>query len=233
VFDAPPSTGDGGGEAGGSGAPAAKPNGSEAGASAATTRLAVAGVVGAFVIGVVAVVVALSGSGSQLVDGPARAISTADDHAQLAGSGELVVEVTGAVAKPGVYHLPAGSRVGDAIDAAGGFSPRVDADRVAAELNLAQPIKDGAQLHVPSRDEPATATGGPSRVDGAGGGTKTNLNTATQSALEALPGIGPVTAAKIIESRATTPFATIDDLRERKLVGEKAFDQLKSLVTVD
>ena len=233
VFDAPSSTGDGGGEAGGTGPQSAKPNGSDARAGGATTRLAIAGIVGAVVIGAIAVAVALSGSGSQIVEAPEKAMATSNDHALLAGGDELVVEVTGAVAKPGVYHLPAGSRVGDAIDAAGGFSPRVDADRVAAELNLAQPIKDGVRLHVPSRDEPATPTGGPTGVDGAAGGTKTNLNTATQSALEALPGIGPVTAAKIIESRATTPFSTIDELRERKLVGEKAFDQLKSLVTVN
>lgn len=197
-------------------------------------RLAIAGVAGALVIGLIAVAVAMSGSGGQVVEAPDRVLAESSDTALLAGAGVVVVDVTGAVTRPGVYRLPAGSRVGDAIDAAGGFSPRVDANRVATALNLAATLADGSQLHVPARGEslPGGAGGGPSSgASGAGSGT-VNLNTASQSELEALPGIGPVTAAKIIESRATTPFARVEDLRERKLVGEKAFEQLRALVTV-
>lgn len=197
-------------------------------------RLAIAGVAGALVIGLIAVAVAMSGSGGQVVEAPDRVLAESSDTALLAGAGVVVVDVTGAVTRPGVYRLPAGSRVGDAIDAAGGFSPRVDANRVATALNLAATLADGSQLHVPARGEslPGGAGGGSSSgASGAGSGT-VNLNTASQSELEALPGIGPVTAAKIIESRATTPFARVEDLRERKLVGEKAFEQLRALVTV-
>lgn len=234
VFDAP-AAGSGPGEQ-----PDATPNSKPGRAvDPKTTKVAITGVAGAVAIGLVAIAVALSGSGEQIIDGPGKAFAGPTDAgaALLAGSGRVVVDVTGAVTKPGVYELPAGARVADAIDAAGGFSPRVDADKVAAALNLAEPLKDGSQVHVPSRDEAAAtgtaggATGG--SVGGGAGGGATNLNTATQSELEALPGIGPVTATKIIESRTAQPFTSVDDLRTRKLVGEKTFDQLKSLVTVD
>lgn len=192
-------------------------------------------------IGAIAVAVAVGGSGGQLVEAPDKAIVGGwNDKAMLAGAGagDVVVDVTGAVAKPGVYHLPVGSRVGDAIDAAGGFSPRVDADRVASALNLAAALTDGSQVHVPSRDDASSAHAGGSGQGGGGqggggGGVTVNLNSASQSELEALPGIGPVTAAKIIESRTTAPFTSVDELRERKLVGEKAFEQLRALVSVD
>jgi len=152
-------------------------------------------------------------------------------------TGEVVVDVGGAVSSPGVYRLPAGSRVGDALAAAGGFGPRVDAARAAVELNLAALLEDGAHLVVPSRDDetpnpgPAGA-GGPAGggSDGAAGGL-VDLNSATQAELEALPGIGPVTATKIIDSRTAERFASVDDLRTRKLVGAKTFETLRDLVT--
>jgi competence protein ComEA len=149
-------------------------------------------------------------------------------------TGEIVVDVTGAVVSPGVYRLPSGSRVGDALRVAGGFGPRVDAARASTALNLAALLKDGEQLVVPSRDDPVVP--GPDGGTGLGQPGKdiglVDLNGATQAELEALPGIGPVTAGKIIAARETTPFASVDDLRARKLLGQKAFDGLRDLVTV-
>jgi len=199
-------------------------------------RLALAGVVGAIAIGGLAAVIALGGSGAETIAGPENAFGALGSAGPIAATGEIVVDVTGAVVNPGVYRLAPGSRVGDAIDTAGGFSPRVDAERVGVELNLAETLSDGAQLRVPSRDDkdPEADGGGGSDGggDGAGNGELINLNAATQAELESLPGIGPVTAGKIMESRAGAPFRTVDELRERGLVGEKTFEDLRALVTV-
>jgi competence protein ComEA len=197
--------------------------------------LAVLGIAGAAIVGILAVVIAMGGSAGATVAGPEDAFGTTGTDRVAAAAGEIVVDVTGAVVTPGVYRLAPGSRVGDAVDAAGGFSPRVDADRVGAELNLAAAMADGEQVRVPSRDDVEPTEDGGRGGDTSGGGAGTgaiNLNTATQGELESLPGIGPVTAGKIIESRAEAPFRSADDLRERGLVGEKTFADIRALVTV-
>ncbi len=176
---------------------------------------------------------------------PGGSLSAADSSF---GRGEVIVEVAGAVVHPGVYRLGAGQRVADAIAAAGGYGPRVDATRATARLNLAARLADGDRVLVPSRDDPAgdaspPTTAGGSTADGsgsgggggAGGSTATgpiDLNRATATELDSLPGIGPVTAAKIIAARTDQPFTAVDDLRTRKLVGPSTFEKLRDLVTV-
>jgi competence protein ComEA len=194
--------------------------------------VAIAGVAGALVVGALAVVIAVSGAGAGTVVGPDTVLGAVGSERPERATGQIVVDVVGAVVEPGVYRLPPGGRVGDAIEAAGGFSPRVDAARVAAELNLAATLQDGAQVRVPSRDEaPPPVVGGTGGGSGSAGGL-VNLNTASQSELEELPGIGPVTAEKIMESRATAPFTTIEELRERDLVFESVFEDIRALITV-
>jgi len=179
------------------------------------------------------VLVEASGAGFSLEPG-GSAPAVAENHAGT----EVVAEIVGAVANPGLFHLPAGSRVGDLITAAGGYGPRVDTARAERDLNLAATLRDGDHLHVPSRDEPVSST--PSgRVapnaaarGSAGAGAPIDLNTATATELEALPGIGPATSAKILAAREEAPFALVDDLRTRGLVGQKVFEKIRELVTV-
>ena len=151
--------------------------------------------------------------------------------------GEIVIDVQGAVVRPGLHRLPSGSRVGDAIAVAGGYSPQVDIDAAARSLNLAELLADGVKIHVPARGEQVAAAGSgppqaPSAVDPGGAGGLINLNTAATEELDTLPGIGPVTAAKIIAAREATPFASVDDLLAREVVGSSTFEKIRALVTV-
>ena len=196
----------------------------------------------AVLIGVAGLLVVSGGQGSVAVEGGGAALNVdasadpATPGARGAVGGELVVDVQGSVLRPGVVRLPAGARVADAIAAAGGYGPRVAVDRVGQVLNLAAALRDGDQVVVPSRDDPATAAtrspavGGPGSSSGGSG--PVDLNRATASELDALPGIGPVTAAKIIAARDEQPFASLDDLRTRKVLGAATLEKIKDLVVV-
>jgi competence protein ComEA len=205
--------------------------------------IAALGVAGVLVV--VAFLLAASNSrGTIGVEGAGPAVADASGApsdsfaARVESSGpsgkELIVDVQGAVVRPGVIHLPGGSRIGDAIAAAGGFGPRVAADRVGRELNLAALLRDGDQIMVPSRDDTAPAPGraGPSKSSAPAAVGPLDLNRASASELDALPGIGPVTANKIVAAREEQPFATVEELRSRKIVGAATFDKIKDLVAV-
>lgn len=147
----------------------------------------------------------------------------------------IVVDVSGAVKNPGVYSLPEKSRVQDAILEAGGLAATVDQQRVAQMLNLAAPLIDGAKLYIPVAGEQMTTSGAVSgnsfeATAVAGASTQLiNINTASHTELESLPGIGEVTAGKIIENR---PYGTIEELLEKKAVGQATFEKIKDQVRV-
>jgi competence protein ComEA len=143
----------------------------------------------------------------------------------------LVVAVAGKVRRPGVVRLPAGSRVADAVTAAGGALPGADLSLV----NLARKVVDGEQIvvGVPApAGAPPPAAGGQA-VPGPAPGALLDLNTATLAQLDTLPGVGPVLAQRLIEYRtAKGGFRSVDQLREVDGIGESRFQRLKGLVTV-
>ncbi len=166
--------------------------------------------------------------------GDASGLAAGASVAPSATDGAVVVEVGGAVARPGVYRLPAGARVGDAVTAAGGYGARVDADLADRLLNLAAIVHDGDEIHVPVRGEPAPGTGaavGGTAPGGTAGTGPVDLNRASAQELDSLPGIGPVTAAKIIAARDQQPFASVDDLGTRKVVGASTLEKIRPLVS--
>lgn len=144
----------------------------------------------------------------------------------------LVVEVAGAVRHPGVYRLPSGSRVADAVKAAGGFSQDVDASQAEMQLNLAARLQDGQVVRLPRRGTGATAPASPTGAGGASSDGLLDLNSASAEQLDGLPGVGPATAAKIIAAREEQRFKSVDDLVARKIVGAAALAKFRALVTV-
>jgi competence protein ComEA len=146
----------------------------------------------------------------------------------------LVVDVVGAVRRPGLYRLPPGARIADAVVRAGGF--RRAADKEA--INLAAPLADGEQVVVPRRisgssGSTAHAATGPGAAPGAGAAATgpVHLSTATLEQLDALPGVGPVTAQKILDYRTEHgAFRSVDELDAVPGIGPARLDQLRDLV---
>lgn len=137
----------------------------------------------------------------------------------------LVVHLSGEVIMPGVYQLPVGARIDDALKAAGGPTDSGDIQR----LNLAARLADGQQITVPKRTNPilTTLSASPSPTPG-----RINLNLATVAELDQLPGVGPVTAQRIVAYREQHgPFTRVEQLREAKLVNAPTFEKIKELVT--
>ena len=186
-----------------------------------------------------------SGAGSGEA-GPASSAGSgsaggATSGGDTAGSGQIVVDVDGAVAHPGLYKLPPGSRVQAALAAAGGLSPQADAHRI----NRAAKLHDGQKLYVLSQGEsapPLAASNGQgcegqscTSADGADAGSDAegqglvNINTANATQLTQLPGIGPAIAQKIIDYRtANGPFTSVDDLTKVPGIGAAKLAQIKS-----
>jgi competence protein ComEA len=140
----------------------------------------------------------------------------------------VVVDVVGAVRRPGLYRLEQGSRIADAIARAGGATPKA----ILAQVNLAAPLADGEQIVVPKRGAPGAAVPGPASASGVGApNAPVQLSTATLEQLDSLPGIGPATAQKILDYRTKHgAFSSVDELDAVSGIGPKRLDQLRDLV---
>ncbi len=147
----------------------------------------------------------------------------------------ITVYVSGAVARPGLYELPAGIRAQEAVEAAGGFTEAANQEKV----NLAKKLKDGSQVNVPavkgskktagSMDIPAKKAGRSSQQKQA---DLVNINTADIAELDALPGVGEVMAQRIIEYRQQHSFTRIEDIMQVRGIGEAKFNKMKDRLTV-
>jgi competence protein ComEA len=147
--------------------------------------------------------------------------------AATAASGVVLVHAAGAVMEPGVYSLPAGSRVADLVDAAGGPAPDADLD----QLNLAAPLVDGERVYVPRAGETVVAASSGTVADDAAG--PLDLNAATLEELDELPGIGPATARAIIDERERRGgFRSVDELLDVRGIGPAKLEDLRPLVRV-
>jgi competence protein ComEA len=191
--------------------------------------------VGAAVLVLLAMrVLTASGGG----DSPAVALDGARPQAPRGprAGARLWVHVAGAVRRPGLYRLAADARAGEALDAAGGFARRAD----LSAINLAATVRDGQQIVVPARGQrtvaqaprgapapgAAAAPGAPAQ-----GGAKVSLGSATAEQLDALDGIGPTLAQRILQWRdAHGGFKSVEQLREVEGIGEKRFESLRSAV---
>lgn len=141
---------------------------------------------------------------------------------------KIVVDIAGAVVNPGVYEVSAGSRVRAVLDLAGGFSDVVNTEWVSKALNQAEVLSDGQKIFIPSvNDEELVETFTTETVSR--GSQLINLNTASSEELERLPGIGPSYAERIIAAR---PFSTVEELLLVPGIGEKRFQELEALVTI-
>lgn len=172
----------------------------------------------------------------QPAPGPAAPSGLAGSAPPDAAGATVVVHVVGQVAEPGLVALPAGARVGDALDAAGGATQRAD----LAAVNLARAVVDGEQVYVPTPGEqvPAVAgaaSGGGSPAESGSGGVSgpVDLNTADATTLETLPGIGPVLAERIVAWREENgPFASVDELGDVSGIGPALLEQLSDAARV-
>lgn len=140
---------------------------------------------------------------------------------------KIFIDVSGAVIKPGVYSLSDDSRIQDALISASGLAQNADRDWVSKNINLAQKLVDGSKIYIPRLGEGVSATA--LKGNAQAKSSLINVNSATLQDLDTLPGVGPVTAQKIIDNR---PYSVIDDLLSKKVLTQKVFDSLKQSISV-
>jgi len=142
----------------------------------------------------------------------------------------MMVDVSGAVSNPGVYKLPEGSRVSDAVSAAGGLAEdKVNKELVSQGVNLAQIVHDGEKIYIPFQSDSLPISHSGSVISATDAAGMVSINNATFSELVSLPDIGEVRAKKIIDNR---PYSKIEDLVEQKIIFQSTFDKIKDKIVL-
>lgn len=165
-------------------------------------------------------------------------VSASREEKRRLDSRTIKVYISGAVLMPGIYDIPMGSRAYNAVEAAGGMTNDADADRV----NLAKKLKDGDHVNVPfmkqgrAKGSITSKASNPLQaalVTDSSKNSSVNINTASQSELDSLPGIGPAMAKRIIAEREKAPFTSVDDLLRVKGIGKAKLGKLRSRIRVN
>ncbi len=146
--------------------------------------------------------------------------------------GKISVDIEGAVNRPGVYVLNKAARVEEAIMAAGGLSGEADGETISKTLNRAATLVDGAKIFIPKLGDSSVSPDNIVRRESGStvlGENFVNINTASESELDSLPGVGPVTAGKIVANR---PYQTLEELVAKKAIGQSLFEKLKNQLTL-
>ncbi len=144
----------------------------------------------------------------------------------------IFVDVSGEVDSPGLYEFKSEARVKDALDKAGGFTSDADQDYISKNLNLAAKLSDGMKIYIPKVGEVAPlviSSNSESEHAVLGTSTLISINTSSASEIETLPGVGPVTAQKIISNR---PYASLEELVSKKSVGQSLFSKIKDQISL-
>lgn len=158
---------------------------------------------------------------------PTKITTTIPNPIEEVSTSLITIDIGGAVNKPGVYELPTGSRIIDAVKISGGFSDKADQKFIDKNINKAQKLSDGIKIYFPSLDEQQIASVTIVPITGSSG--IVNINSASKQDLVNLPEIGEVTADKIIAAR---PFANLDELVSKKCISQSQLDKIKDKISI-
>lgn len=185
--------------------------------------------VGGLIFIAIGLITVFSQSSNKSSDLQFQAGSSSKIEPQISSSqGKIVIDIEGAIIKPGIYSLSSDSRMHDLIVASGGLSAQADRDWFAKNLNQAQKLTDGQKVYIPRVGEDIS-TAASTSVMGITSDSSTliDINSASLKDLDSLPGIGPVTAQKIVDNR---PYSSINDLLSKKVVTSSEFEKIKDKI---
>jgi competence protein ComEA len=149
------------------------------------------------------------------------------ENGEVGDEKQITVDVAGSVEKPGLYKLPSGSRIGDALVMAGGLSAKADREWVAKTINLAEVVKDGGKIYIANKNTQIGSTGEPRLAPT--GQNKININTASMGELDSLMGIGEARAKLILDNR---PYSNPADLVSKAKIPQSVYDKIKDLISI-